>query len=341
MRSEKNYLKNKMDILKDIYRKAKLNRKKIVLPEGEESRVLLAAERAAAEGIADLVLLGRKNKIEAEAKNRSLDISKIEIIDYLNSDKFEHYVDIYYKRRKHANISRKDAVKVIKHPVFYAAMMLKDGLVDGFVAGSVNTSGDVAKAAIHCVGADKRSVTVSSSFIMIIPNCRLGNEGLFIFADCGVVPNPSSKQLCNIAISTADLMEQVCGLEPRVAMLSYSTKSSASGQLVDKVREATMMIQEKRPDLLVDGELQVDAAIVPEVAKIKSPKSKLAGRANILIFPDLEAGNISYKLVQRLAGAKAIGPLLQGLNKPCSDLSRGCNVEDIIDAIVVTAVRSR
>jgi phosphate acetyltransferase len=328
-------------MLETIKKRAGLNLKKIVLPESYEPRVVQAAKEVKDQGIAELVFLGNKKKIEKEAKKHSLDLSQIEIVDYLNSENFPRYVATYYELRKHSGTTKKQAEKVLSNSIFYGAMMTRFGEVDGFVAGAINTSGNVAKAALHCLGVDKNVGTVSSSFIIIVPDCKLGDEGLFIFADCGIVPNPSPKQLANIAISTADLMKQVLKVEPKIAMLSYSTHSSARGHLVDKVTEATSLARRMRPDLLIEGELQVDSAIVPEVAKIKAPGSKLAGQANILIFPNLEAGNISYKLVQRLAKARAVGPLLQGLNKPCSDLSRGCSVEDIVDTIAATAVRAQ
>jgi len=328
-------------MFESIRKRASKNPKRIVLPESLEPRVIKAAKEVINEGIAELVFLGKKDKLIKEAKRFSLNLDKIEVIDYLKSDRFKFYAEEYFKLRKHSGITQEEAQKTIRRPIFYAAMMLRNDEVDGFVAGSINTSGDVAKAALHCLGVDENVGTVSSSFIILVPNCKFGDNGLFIFADCSVVPNPSSKQLSNIAISSADLMRQVLGIEPRIAMLSYSTHSSAEGNLVDKVTEATSLVRERRPDLLVEGELQVDAAIVPEVARIKAPKSKLAGDANVLIFPNLEAGNISYKLVQRLAKARAVGPLLQGLTKPCSDLSRGCSVEDIVDAIAVTVVRAQ
>jgi phosphate acetyltransferase len=219
-------------------------------------------------------------------------------------------------------------------------MLTRAGEADGFVAGASHTTPDVAKAAIYCLGVDERLGTISSSFIMILSDENFGEKGVFLFADCGIVPEPSAKQLAGIAISTAELGRTVLGLSPRVAMLSYSTKDSARGKLVDKVKEATRLVKDLAPDLIVDGELQVDSAIVPEVAQIKNPNGIIKGDANILIFPNLEAGNIGYKLVNRLARARALGPLLQGLNKPCSDLSRGCSVEEIIDCVAVTAIRA-
>ncbi|MCK5305649.1 MAG: phosphate acetyltransferase [Candidatus Omnitrophica bacterium] len=328
-----------MEILKDIYEKAKTKTRRIILPESLDDRVLSAAKIAADEQLAEIILVGSNEEIEKKAESRGLDISKVKIINHLKSKEFDFYAQEYFKSRKHRGVTISRAKEVMSNSLFYGAMMLKHGRADGFVAGAANTSGDVARAAIHCVGALPEFRTVSSSFIMIVPNCALGAKGLFIFADCAIIPSPSPEQLACIAISTADLMNKVFNIEPRVAMLSYSTKSSAMGKLIDKVAFAVSLIKKQRPDIMIDGELQVDAAIVPEVAQIKAPLSPIAGQANVLIFPDLESGNISYKLVQRLAGAKAIGPLLQGLNKPCSDLSRGCTVEDIIGSIAITALR--
>lgn len=330
-----------MDLIKKFREKASSDPKRIVLPETDDERVLQAARIIIKEKIAKLVFLGKPETIEKQAKKHHLDINNVEIIDHLRSERFGEFAADFYKQRKHSGITEEEAKKNLSHPVYFAAMLLKNGLADGYVAGAANTSRLVARSAIYCVGPDKSIGTVSSSFIMIIPDCQLGYEGLFLFADCGVVPNPSAKQLCNIAISTAELTKSVCGIEPLVAMLSYSTKSSGAGDMVDKIRHATKLVKEKKPDLKIEGELQVDAAIVPEVARIKAPDTKLGGRANVLIFPDLESGNISYKLVQRLARARAVGPLLQGLNKPCSDLSRGCSVDDVVDAVAVTAIRAQ
>lgn len=308
-----------MQIIKKIREKAKRLHKTIVLPEADELRTIQAAKIINKTGIAKVVLL-RPQDIEP--------------------DKLEEFSAIYYELRKHKGISPEEARAAIKRPLYYAAMLTRQGEADGFVAGASHTTPDVARAAIYCLGVDSRFKTGSSAFIMAVPDCRYGEEGAFVFADCGIVPEPSAENLANIAISAAELAELVLEFTPRVAMLSYSTKGSAGGRLVDRVKEATELVKKIKPSLLIDGELQVDSAIVPEVARIKDPGSKLGGRANVLIFPNLEAGNISYKLVQRLANARAVGPLLLGLNKPCSDLSRGCEVDDIIDCVAVTAIRS-
>lgn len=309
-----------MDIIKKIRQKAKKDIKTIVLPEGADPRVAEAIKIIQSESLAELIVL---------------------TCDKLDSQKLKEYSDLYYSLRQQKGISLQDAAKTISDPLFYAAMMVREDLADGFVAGAAHTTADVAKAAFYCLGLDKRFSVMSSSFIMIVPNCSLGEEGVFLFADCGIIPDPSPRQLANIAVSTAQIAKDILEIQPRVAMLSYSTKDSASGRFIEKIKEATQLAKKIAADLIIDGELQVDAAIVPEVAKIKDPDGIIAGRANVLIFPNLESGNISYKLVQRLTNARAVGPILQGLNFPCSDLSRGCSIEDVVDCVAVTAVRAQ
>ncbi|MEW6009529.1 MAG: phosphate acetyltransferase [Candidatus Omnitrophota bacterium] len=309
-----------MDTIKLLREKAKKSKALIILPEVKDKRVVAAAKIIQNEKIAKILLL-EKNKI--------------------NRKKINKFAALFYELRKFKGISEKEAQKAVSDPLFYAAMMVRTKEANGFVAGAAYTTPSVARAAIYCIGVDKRFETASSSFIMVIPNCKYGENGTLVFADCGIVPEPSAETLSNIAIATAEMTREVIGFIPRVAMLSYSTRESATGRLVQKVREATELAREKAPRLIVDGEMQVDSAIVPEVSKIKYPNSKLKGRANVLIFPNLEAGNIGYKLVQRLANARAIGPILQGLNAPCSDLSRGCSVDDVIDCVAVTAIRAK
>lgn len=306
--------------LKEIRKKAAQSPKKIILPEGDEQRIIKAAKIIKKDRIAELIIL-----------------KKSEVRPDLNK-----FATEYYHLRKHKGMSPEEAkATFLKQPVYYAAMMVRQGLADGFVAGASHTTRDVARAALHCIGIDKRIGILSSAFLMIMPDKKFGQDGVFLFADCGIVPEPSASQLASIAIASADLLKRLFDFKPRIAMLSYSTKGSGSGKGVDKVREATEIVRSQEPDLIIDGEMQVDAAIVPEVANIKAPDSPLKGRANLLIFPDLESGNIAYKLVQRLAGAKAIGPLLLGLNKPASDLSRGCSAEDIVDAVAITCLRAQ
>ncbi len=307
-------------IIKKIRQKAKRDLKTIVLPEGHDARVRKAAEEVSRSGLAKIILL----------EEGKLDLQKVEA-----------YSQEFFELRKHKGISPDDARKEVLKPLYYGAMMVRRGDADGFVAGASISTPDVVRASIYCLGVDPEIATVSSCFIMAVPGCAYGENGVFVFADCGVIPCPTARELANIAMSTAKLAKEVLEITPRIAMLSYSTKGSAKGEMVDKVKEATLLVRNQRPDLIIDGELQVDSAIVPEVAKIKDPQSKFAGQANILIFPNLDAGNISYKLVNRLAKAKAIGPLLQGLNAPCSDLSRGCTAEEIVDCIAVTAIRAQ
>jgi len=309
-----------MDIVNKFRARAKAKLRTIVLPEIEDTRVREAAKIIEREGIAKVLLFGR---------------------GMLDKVKQEEYAKQYYELRKSKGISLDDARNALEDPLYYAAMMTHSGDSDGFVAGASHTTPDVARAAIHCLGVDERISIASSCFLMSVPDCPYGEEGVFIFADCGIVPDPNPRQLACIAISNAELAKKVLGITPRVALLSYSTKGSAKGRVIDKALEALALARQMQPGILIDGELQVDAAIVPEVAEIKYPDSLLKGRANVLIFPNLEAGNIGYKLVQRLAKARAIGPIIVGLNKPCSDLSRGCLTEDIVDCVAVTAIRAQ
>ncbi|MDP2923867.1 MAG: phosphate acyltransferase [Candidatus Omnitrophota bacterium] len=309
-----------MDTITKIHQKAKAKLKTIVLPEYEDSRVVEAARIIEQEGMARVLLLTP---------------------DKINPADKERYIDEFYQFRKTKESDVNVIRKIFDEPLYYAAMMTRDGMADGFVSGASHTTPDVARAAIWCLGVDEHISIVTSAFIMVVPNCPLGEEGTFLFADCGIIPDPNPRQLACIALASAELARKVLDLNPRVALLSYSTKGSAKGKSVEKIGEAKELLKEIAPNLLVDGEMQVDAAIVPEVAKIKSPDSPVGGRANVLIFPNLEAGNISYKLVQRLANARALGPLLLGLNKPCSDLSRGCSVEDIVDCVAITAIRAQ
>jgi len=309
-----------MDTVGNIRQKASQKLKTIVLPEYRDQRVLDACRIIEKEGIARPLLLS-EDKIDPNQKDR--------------------YIQEYYQLRKAKGMDLDTARKIFQDPLYYAAMMTKEGKADGFVAGASHTTSDVARAAIQCLGVDKDIGIAASCFIMVVPDCPYGENGTFIFADCGIIPDPNPRQLACISKASADLGRKVLDLIPRVALLSYSTHGSAQGESIDKIKEALSLIKSMAPDLLVDGELQVDAALVPEVARIKYPDSPLAGRANVLIFPNLESGNISYKLIQRLARARAIGPLILGLNKPCSDLSRGCLVEDIVDCVAVTAIRAQ
>ena len=308
-----------MDTIAKIRERARRNLKTIVLPEYDDTRVIEAAGIIEKEGIARALLLS-KDKIDNREKER--------------------YIQEFYQMHKAKDLEIDMVKTMFDEPLYYAAMMTREGKVDGMVAGASHTTPDVARACIRCLGVDERITIVSSCFIIAVPNCSYGEEGTFVFADCGIIPEPNSRQLACISLSAAELASKVLDFTPRIAMLSYSTKGSAKTKSVDKISEALGLLKEMAPNLITDGELQVDAAIVPEVANIKYPDSPLGGRANVLIFPNLEAGNIGYKLVQRLGGARAVGPLLLGLNKPASDLSRGCSVEDIVDCAAVTAIRS-
>lgn len=256
----------------------------------------------------------------------------------MENAKIKKYAELFYQKRKAKGLTYGEAEKTMSLPLYYAAMMVNDGLADAFIAGATHTTPSVARAAIHCLGVNDKVSVISSCFIMQVPHSSYGEEGLFFFADCGIVPEPNARQLSSIAISTAGLARKVLGVEPRVAMLSFSSKGSSQHKSLERIRQATQLAKAADPGLIIDGELQADSAIVPQVAKIKNAYDILEGKANVLIFPDLNSGNIAYKLVQRLANARAVGPILQGLNKPCSDLSRGCSIDDIVDCAAVCAI---
>lgn len=308
-----------MDTISKIRDKARANQKIVVLPEHNDKRVVEAAKIIEAQGLAIPFLL-TPDRIDLKEKQR--------------------YIEEFYELRKAKGIDVESVKKLFEDPLYYAAMLTREGKVDGFVAGASHTTADVCRSVITCVGVDERLMIASSCFIMVVPNCVFGDEGTFIFADCGVMPEPNARQLACIAIAAAELGGKVLGFIPRIAFLSYSTKGSAKGKSIDKIQEALRNLKEMEPNLLADGELQADAAIVPEVAKIKFPDSPVGGKANVLIFPNLEAGNICCKIVERLAQARALGPLLMGLKRPCSDLSRGCSVDDVVDCVAATAIRA-
>jgi phosphate acetyltransferase len=334
-----------MDPIKLIRDRAKKDLKKIILPESEDPRIIEAGYRIIKEKIARLIFLGDEKDVRGKLRNfGKYDENLVEIIDPKTSKIFNSLADRFYNKRKHKN-PNKDFYKklLIDNYAFFAAMMSDAELADSFVAGADNKTSDVAKAAIYCIEVDEFIGVASGAFIVYVENSEYGDNGLFLFADCGLVPDPNPRQLGGIAVSSAKLYGKLFNKKPYVAMLSYSTKSSAGGPLIDKMKKGLEEAKKLDPDLLIDGELQADSALDPLVAKRKScvKDSVVAGKANVLIFPNLDSGNIGYKLVQRLAKARAIGPLMQGLKKPCSDLSRGCSVEDVVDAVAVTAVRAQ
>jgi phosphate acetyltransferase len=328
--------------IEELREKAKKNPRKIVLPEGNEPRVLKAAGIIASLGMAKITLIGNENAVRSAAKENSVTLGDIQIIDPEKYPRRDEFVETFYSLRSYKGITKDEARETLLGDyVFFAAMLVRTGAANGFVAGASHTTSDVARAALFCLGLDTEVGVMSSSFVIELTGCHYGDNGLFVFGDCGIVPDPNPNRLAGIAISSSRLYEDLFKRTPRVALLSYSTKGSAEGESIEKVKKALAIIKQKAPKLLVDGELQFDAAVVPEVAKIKAPESAVAGRANVLIFPNLDAGNIAYKLTQRLGNARVVGPLLQGLAKPASDLSRGCGIDEIIDTVVATVLRVR
>lgn len=327
-----------MDLLEQIKESAKKHNKRIVLPEGTEERTLKAADQVIAQGLAKIILLGNPDEIKDLAKKFNLsNIEKAKIVDPENHEKKDAYIDLMVEIRKKKGLTKEDAAKLIVDPLFLAVLMIKNGDVDGEVAGARNATGDVLRPAFQYVKTAPGISVVSGAFIMILKNKDFGDNGLMVFADCAVHPNPTDKELAEIAVATAKTTKAIANMEPRVAMLSFSTKGSAKHEMVDKVVSATKIAKEMAPDLLIDGELQADAAIIAAIGKKKAPDSKIAGNANVLVFPTLETGNIAYKLVQRMADAEAIGPILQGMAAPINDLSRGCSVSDIVNLVAITA----
>lgn len=330
-----------MSVLDSIKEKAKADVKHILLPEGSEERTVQAARIITDEKIAKVTLLGDEEEIKKVAEKFNVCLCGIDIINPLTDPDFEHYANGFYELRKAKGMTPEKARETIKNTLFYACMMIKEGKADGMVSGAINTTGNTLRPGLQIIKMAKGINTISSCFIMEIPNKEYGDNGLMLFGDCAININPNPDELASIAIATANTAKTLLGMDPKVAMLSFSTKGSAKHESVDKVTAALAKVKELAPDLDVDGELQADAAMVPKVAALKAPGSKVAGHANVLIFPDLQAGNIGYKLVQRLAGAEAIGPICQGFAKPINDLSRGCSVDDIVSVVAITAVQAQ
>ncbi|MBN2226484.1 MAG: phosphate acetyltransferase [candidate division Zixibacteria bacterium] len=325
-------------VLESIKQKARAKNRKVVLPEGTEPRTIQAAKTMVAEKIARVTLLGDKNEIAKLAKEHGLNLDTVEVIDPAHADNLDEFVDAFCELRKKKGITKDEAAKTMKTVLFYGAMMVRKDIADASVAGAVNTTGDVLRAGIQVIGLAPNITTVSGAFMMTIPKYRDTVNKVFMYADGAVVPNPNAEQLASIAAATAQTMKSLTGEEPRVAMLSFSTKGSAKHEDVDKVLAALEILKKNHPHIKADGELQLDAAIVPEIGKKKAPGSDIAGNANVLIFPDLDAGNIGYKLTERLAGATATGPIIQGMAKPANDLSRGCSAQDIVDVSAIAVL---
>lgn len=330
-----------LDIIQRIRERAKKANKRVVLPESFEERTLRAAEIATKEGIAKIVLIGEESALKERARELKVSLDGIEIINPDTYPEKELLAETLVELRKTKGIDTLDkAYEVLKNPLYFSTMLLKLDKVDGWVAGAVHSSADAERPIFQIIKTAPGIDVASGAFLIVVPDCPYGENGVFLYADCGVNPNPNANELASIAISSAQLFKLLVEKEPRVAMLSFSTKGSAKHELVDKVIEATKIAKSKAPDLTIDGELQGDAALVPAVGNSKAPGSPVAGKANVLIFPDLNAGNICYKLTERLAKAKAIGPILQGTAKAANDLSRGCSAEDIVDSIAIVSVRA-
>ena len=330
-----------MSFIEGLKNKAKQNIKTIILTESEDKRVLEAAQKVKKEGFANIILIGNEEEANKLAKENNIDISGIPVINPETSDKFEEYANAFYELRKAKGMTEDKAREMLKDNMYFGTMMVKMGDADGLVSGACHSTANTLRPALQILKTAPGTKLVSAFFLMVVPDCKYGENGIFIFGDSGLVENPTADELSEIAISSSKSFEQLTGKESKVAMLSYSTYGSAHSELTEKVVEATKLLKEKMPNLICDGELQLDAAIIPEINASKAPGSPLKGEANTLIFPNLDAGNIGYKLVQRLAKAEAYGPLCQGIAKPVNDLSRGCNSDDIVGVVAITAVQAQ
>lgn len=330
-----------MSFIENVKSKVKNDIKTIILPESNDIRVLKATQQILKEEFADIILIGNREQINKLAKENNLDISKAKIVDPKTSNKFSSYANSFYELRKAKGMTLDKAKEMMKDNVYFGMMMVKQGDGDGLVSGACHSTADTLRPALQILKTAPGTKLVSAFFLMVVPNCEYGENGAFVFGDCGLNEYPDPEALSEIAISSAKSFEQLVGKEPKVAMLSYSSYGSAHSPLTDKVVEATKLLKEKMPELIADGELQLDAAIIPEIAASKAPGSPLKGEANTLIFPDLDAGNIGYKLVQRFAKAEAYGPLCQGIASPVNDLSRGCSAEDIVGVVAITALQAQ
>lgn len=327
-----------MNLLDSLIEKAKANKQRIVLPEGTEKRTLTAADQLIRDNVAEIIMLGNREEIQALAQQLGLEhTNKATIIDPKNHERKELYANLLFELRKKKGMTIEQAEKLVEDPLFLACLMIKNGDADGEIAGAQNTTGDVLRPALQIIKTSPGVKVVSGAFLMFTHTPQYGENGTLLFADCAVMPNPTAEELASIAVASAETMCSLVGVEPKIAMLSFSTKGSAKHEMVDKIQEATKLVKEISPALLIDGELQADAALVESVGSSKAPGSPIAGNANVLVFPSLEAGNIGYKLVQRLGNAEAVGPVLQGMAAPVNDLSRGCSVDDIYKMVAITA----
>ncbi len=331
-----------VNLMEEIHAKASADKRKIVLPESSDERVLKAAAKIAQAGIAHIIVLGKPEEVNQQAQALGVNLEGVEIVNPWDNPKLDSYIDEMVELRKSKCMTKEEAAALMQSPLYYGSMMVKKGDAEGMVAGSLSTTGDVLRPALQIIKTAPGISSVSGAFIMILPQETYGDRGLMVFADCAVTPVPTAEQMAESAFVTAQTAKNIAGIsDPTVAMLSFSTMGSAAHELVTKVETATKIAKERYPDLKVDGELQADAALVASVGSSKAPGSTVAGKANVLVFPDLQAGNIGYKLVQRLAGAEALGPVLQGIAAPVNDLSRGCSVDDIVNVVAITAVQAQ